>query len=92
MPLRAELDDLLEREPQGPGCGPDEEIVDGGVQDAYLVDMLAPRNRRLKGVDCLEVRRKHGILIHIAADVYRKSRLSMRVGPDSRLAGPDGTS
>ena len=46
--LRAELEDLVERELLGPRRGPDEEIVDGGVQDAYLVGMLAPRNRRLK--------------------------------------------
>ena len=46
--LRAELEDLVERELLGPRRGPEEEIVDGGVQDAYLVGMLAPRNRRLK--------------------------------------------
>ena len=46
--LRAELEDLVERELLGPRRGPNEEIVDGGAQDAYLVGMLAPRNRRLK--------------------------------------------
>ena len=46
--LRAELEDLVERELLGPRRGPDEEIVEGRVQDTYLVGMLVPRNQRMK--------------------------------------------
>ena len=46
--LRAELENLVERELLGPRRGPDEEIVEGRVQDTYLVGMLVPRNQRMK--------------------------------------------
>ncbi|REG59662.1 helicase-like protein [Paraburkholderia sp. BL6669N2] len=46
--LRAELEDLVEKELTGPRGGLDEEVAETRVQDRYLVGMLSPRNRRLR--------------------------------------------
>lgn len=46
--LRAELEELVERELLGPRGGADEEVAETRVQDRYLVGMLSPRNRRLR--------------------------------------------
>jgi hypothetical protein len=40
--VRAELEDLVQRDLLGPAGGPDEEVADGDPQDRYLVGMLAP--------------------------------------------------
>ena len=40
--IRAELDDLVQRDLLGPAGGADEEIADGNPQDRYLMGMLSP--------------------------------------------------
>ncbi len=43
--LRAELEDLVAKELLGPRGGPEEEVIDGRIQDRYLIGMLAPKNK-----------------------------------------------
>lgn len=48
--VRAELEDLVEKELLGPRGGPDEEVTER-LQDRYLVGMLAPRNKRIRAAE-----------------------------------------
>ena len=49
--LRAELEDLVQKELLGPRGGPEEEVKDERLHDRYLVGMLAPKNRRIRAAE-----------------------------------------